>query len=122
MLQNILDTGYLWNNIRIKGGAYGAGMFSSNSNLAFYSFMDPNLKETIDIFDKIPEYLKSFNVDENQMTNYVIGTIGKLDSLSDMQIKNMGLAGYGLIADSNYITGIKQSDLQNKEKKLSQLQ
>src|SRR3712207_8211719 len=46
---------------------------------SFSSYRDPNLKETINTFDKVPEYLCKFNADEREMTNYIIGTIGKLD-------------------------------------------
>lgn len=114
VLENILDSEYLWNNIRIKGGAYGAGMLSDNSNIIFYSYMDPNLKETIDIINKIPEYLRNFNVNEEQMTNYVIGTIGKLDNSKEVMKKSMGPAAIGVIADSYYITGTTPLDIQKE--------
>lgn len=112
VLQNILDSEYLWNSVRIKGGAYGVGMLLDNTNILFYSYRDPNLKETINAFNKIPEYLKNFNADEEQMTNYIVGTIGKLDCANDIMIKMMGPAAEGAIADNYYITGIKQSDIQ----------
>lgn len=118
VLQNILQSGYLWNNIRIKGGAYGTSMDINNSSIVFSSYRDPNLKETIDTINKIPEYLKNFNVDEKEMTNYVIGAVGKADNANDMLSKIMGPAADGILADNFYISGTKQSDLQKEREEL----
>lgn len=114
VLANILQGGYLWNNIRIKGGAYGANVSINNSNVIFSSYRDPNLKETLDTIDRIPEYLKNFNASEEEMTDYVIGTIGKLDNANDMLAKFMGPAADGIIADALYISNTKQEDLQKE--------
>ena len=118
VLENILGSGYLWNNIRIKGGAYGTSMDVSNSSVIFSSYRDPNLKETIDTINKIPEYLKNFNADEKEMTNYVIGAVGKADNANDALAKIIGPAADGIVADSLYITGTKQSDLQKEREEL----
>ncbi|MCY6369335.1 insulinase family protein [Clostridium ganghwense] len=118
VLSNILQSGYLWNNIRIKGGAYGANMTIDNSVVLFSSYRDPNLKETIDTIDGIPEYLKNFDADEKEMTNYVIGTIGKLDSATNMLSSIMGPAADGIIADSLYISHTKQSDIQKQREEI----
>lgn len=118
VLKNILESDYLWNNIRIKGGAYGANMAIDNTTIIFSSYRDPNLKETIDAINNIPEYLKNFNADEKQMTNYVIGAVGKADSSNDMLSKYMGPAADGMVADNLYITGTKQSDMQKERDEL----
>lgn len=118
VLQNILDSGYLWSNVRIKGGAYGTSMAMDDSSVLFTSYRDPNLKETIDTFDKVPEYLKNFDADEKQMTNYVIGAVGKNDNANDMLGKLMGPAADGLIADNLYLSGTKQEDLQKEREEL----
>lgn len=118
VLANILQGGYLWNNIRIKGGAYGANVSIDNSNVIFSSYRDPNLKETLDTIDEIPEYLKNFNASEEEMTDYVIGTIGKLDNANDMLAKFMGPAADGVIADGLYISNTKQEDLQKEREEI----
>lgn len=118
VLQNILESGYLWNNIRIKGGAYGANMSVDNTSVIFSSYRDPNLKETIDTINNIPEYLKNFKADDKEMTNYVIGAVGKVDSSNDMLSKYMGPAADGMVADNLYISGTKQSDLQKEREEL----
>lgn len=118
VLSNILSSGYLWNNIRIKGGAYGAGLTVTDSNVIFSSYRDPNLKETLKAIDGVPEYLKNFDVSEREMTNYIIGTIGKFDSSINRLESLMGAAAKGVIADNLYMTGEKQSDLQREREEI----
>ena len=64
------------------GGAYGAG--SSIDPVSgfggFYSYRDPHLAETLDIYRKVADYLKTFEADERTMTKFVIGTIGSADT------------------------------------------
>jgi len=79
--QVILSYDYLWLNVRVKGGAYGCGGgFLRNGNVYFSSFRDPNLKETNEIYEKIPEYIRSFHANERDMTKYIIGTVSELDT------------------------------------------
>lgn len=68
---------YLYNNIRVRGGAYGCGSgFSSDSgNGYFLSFRDPKLAETDEIYKKTGEYLRRLVLDEKELTKYVIGTM-----------------------------------------------
>ena len=81
VLRTILGYDYLWNNVRVKGNAYGCvSSFTRTGNCAFVSYRDPNLSQTIDIFDKIPEYIRTFNGDDNRMTKYIIGTLSDIDT------------------------------------------
>ncbi|EDS77024.1 Zn-dependent peptidase, insulinase family [Clostridium botulinum C str. Eklund] len=118
VLANVLGSGYLWNGIRIKGGAYGANVSVNSGNLLFSSYRDPNLKETIDIFDKVPDYLSNFNADEKEMTNYIIGTIGKQDSAINQLSSNLGPISEGVIGDNMYITGITTADIQKQREEI----
>lgn len=78
--KNILEKEYLYQNIRVKGGAYGAlSTFGRTGNIAFISYRDPNLESTNRVYEKIPEYLKGFAATEEKMTEYIIGVIGGLD-------------------------------------------
>lgn len=80
VLENIMRYDYLWNNIRVKGGAYGANAkFDYNGNSIFNSYRDPNLSETLKVFAGIPAYIDKFSPDDREMTKYVIGTISGLD-------------------------------------------
>lgn len=81
ILKLILSYDYLWINIRVKGGAYGcmSGFFRSGETY-FVSYRDPNLTKTLEIYDGIPEYLRSFDADERDMTKYIVGTFSSMDT------------------------------------------
>lgn len=80
VLKTILGYDYLWNNIRVLGGAYGAfSMFSRAGIAAFVSYRDPNLKKTLEIYDKAAGYLDGFTASDRDMTKYIIGTVSNLD-------------------------------------------
>ncbi len=80
VLKTILSYGYLWNEIRVKGGAYGAGItIGINGKTAFYSYRDPNLMETNAIYENVVSYLEQFEADEREMTKNIIGTMSNMD-------------------------------------------
>ena len=80
VLSNILGYGYLWENIRDKGGAYGC-MYTPtrNGKISLASYRDPKLRETNEVYDGLPEYLRNFNANEREMTKYIIGTMSNID-------------------------------------------
>lgn len=81
ILKSILSYDYMWLNIRVKGGAYGCmSAFMRSGEAYFTSYRDPNLRKTNEVYDKIPEYLREFSADEHEMTKYIIGTLGGLDT------------------------------------------
>lgn len=80
VLKTICSLHYLWNNVRVLGGAYGCFMnIQRNGNMFFASYRDPNLLETIKVYDNISEFIGSFDIDEREMTKYIIGTISDMD-------------------------------------------
>jgi presequence protease len=80
VLNQVLSTDWLQNQVRVIGGAYGGfSGFSSNGNVYFASYRDPNLSETIENFNNSSTFLKEFNADEKTMTRFIIGTISRLD-------------------------------------------
>jgi Zn-dependent M16 (insulinase) family peptidase len=80
VLRTISRYNYLWNRIRVQGGAYGAfSGFEKNGNMFMVSYRDPNLKETLKVYDEMYKYLKDLQIEEREMTKYIIGTISKLD-------------------------------------------
>ncbi len=104
----IMSYEYLWNQVRVQGGAYGcmAG-FSKTGDVYFTSYRDPNLKETLEVYRNVPAYLKSFTADEKEMTKYVIGTFSDLDtplSPADKGRRSLGA----------YLTGLTYEDVQNE--------
>lgn len=90
ILKVILSYDYLWQNVRVKGGAYGCGGgFMRGGNVFFSSYRDPNLKKTDEIYDKMPEYIRNFCADERDMTKYIIGTVSELDTPLNPAAKGM---------------------------------
>jgi Zn-dependent M16 (insulinase) family peptidase len=94
VMNKIVSRDWLYNRIRVVGGAYGgAGRVSSTGRVYYYSYRDPNLKETIDNFAAMKEFLNTFNASEKDMTGYIIGTIGDMDSpMTPSQQGNTALA------------------------------
>lgn len=81
ILKVMLGYDYLWINVRVKGGAYGCmSGFHRNGDTYFSSYRDPNLRKTNEIYDGIPDYLRSLEADERDMTKFIIGTISDLDT------------------------------------------
>lgn len=103
---------YLWNTVRVKGGAYGVfSLFRRDGSAAFLSYRDPNINKTIDAYDGVPGYLESFDVDEKQMTKYVIGTVSKLDQ----PLSNSSKADHG---DACYFSKITDDMIQKEREQV----
>ena len=80
ILKVIMSYDYLWQNIRVKGGAYGCmSNFNRIGEGYFVSYRDPNLKRTLDVYDGVVDYLNNFTVSERDMTKYIIGTMSGID-------------------------------------------
>ena len=81
ILKVVLNYDYLWTNIRVVGGAYGCGSnFLRTGESYFASYRDPNLAKTNEVYENLPEYIRSFDADERDMAKYIIGTFGALDT------------------------------------------
>ena len=110
ILSSMMNSDYLWINIRVKGGAYGCGASfgAYTSSLgAFTSYRDPNLEKTNEIYEKAPEYVRSFEADEREMTKYVIGTISNLDIPKNPSAK-------GAASFDAYVSGLTEEMLQKE--------
>ena len=82
VLRHILSLDYLWNNVRVRNGAYGSGaIFSTFGDFTLWSYRDPNLTETLDIYYNIAEYIANFDADNNELNKYIIGALNTLDVL-----------------------------------------
>ena len=80
ILKVILSYDYLWQNVRVKGGAYGCMCnFNRIGESYLVSYRDPNLKKTLETYRGIVDYLKNFTADEREMTKYIIGTMSNID-------------------------------------------
>ena len=76
-----LSYDYLWNEVRVKGGAYGAGFQAARTgSLRFYSYRDPHLDETLDRFAASAAWLESFDPEQSAMEGYVVATVAGYDA------------------------------------------
>lgn len=81
ILKVIMNYEYLWQNIRVKGGAYGCmSNFSLTGKAYFITYRDPNLKESYDVFRGASDYVDSFECSDRDMTKYIIGAISQMDT------------------------------------------
>ncbi|AJQ28075.1 insulinase family protein [Pelosinus fermentans] len=108
VLETILRYDYLWTRVRVQGGAYGGfARLERNGNMVLGSYRDPNLKETLTVYDETANYLRNFSVDQREMTKYVIGTMSQLDTPLTPSQK-------GERATNNYIRNISQAMIQQE--------
>lgn len=112
LLRIILSYDYLWINVRVKGGAYGCmNTFLRSGESYFVSYRDPNLSDTLDVYDRIPEYIKSFSPDERDITKYIIGTFSALDTPMNPEAK-------GSRSLSAYLEGITYEQIQKERNEI----
>lgn len=112
LLRIILSYDYLWINVRVKGGAYGCmNTFLRSGESYFVSYRDPNLSDTLDVYDRIPEYIKNFSPDERDMTKYIIGTFSALDTPMNPEAK-------GSRSMSAYLEGITYEQIQKERNEI----
>lgn len=112
VLKTIASFDYLWNNVRVQGGAYGcSASFSRSGNIFLTSYRDPNLLETINVYDNLANYIENFNADKREMTKYIIGTISNLDTVLTPSMK-------GQRATANYFKNLKYEDIQKEREEV----
>ncbi|MFT5875723.1 MAG: Zn-dependent M16 (insulinase) family peptidase, partial [Clostridium sp.] len=106
VLKTIASLDYLWNRVRVQGGAYGGfANLARSGNIVFVSYRDPNVKETLNAYDGICDYIGNFEASKREMTKYIIGTISELDSPLTPSMK-------GERATAFYIRGITEAQRQ----------
>ena len=112
VLKVMMGYDYLWNQIRVKGGAYGCMCaFGRSGESYFVSYRDPNLENTIEVFEKAADYIAAFRADERVLTQYIIGAISDLDM-------PMNPAAKGLFSLSGFMTDLTDADLQKERDEL----
>ncbi|MBF0713297.1 peptidase M16, partial [Gemella sp. GH3] len=125
VLRHILNYDYLWNNIRVKGGAYGAGItINKYGEVRFWSYRDPNLTKTLENYFNISDYIKNIKLNDTELNKYIIGTLNTFDQLMS-PVEKATISLNNRLTDSdvnlfdrlvNEIKNTKVSDLVNKAK------
>lgn len=106
VLENILNCEYLYNSVRVLGGAYGCNcrFAGSSGNVYFASFRDPHLKNTESVYRNVGEFIRSLDPDDKSLTRYIIGTFSGLDrplSFRDRAARSM----------TAYLSGVSYEEL-----------
>ena len=82
VLSSFVTFGYLWNRVRVQGGAYGTGMnVRANGDIFCYSYRDPNLENSREAFLKMPQFLKEFLAENPSLDDIIIGTVNTTEPL-----------------------------------------
>lgn len=104
--KTLMSYAYLWQNIRVQGGAYGCSAGLRRDGIGtFTSYRDPNLARTKEVYLGIPDYLENFKADEDEMTKYIIGTMSGIDT----PLTPFMDGSYSMRA---YLSGVTQEDTQ----------
>lgn len=99
---------YLWTNIRVKGGAYGCMCgFGRTGDCYFVSYRDPNLGQTIEVYENAADFIENYDAGERIMTQYIIGTFSQLDM-------PLTAAGKGRRSREAYFRGITLDMIQKE--------
>jgi len=115
VMATILKYDYLWNQIRVQGGAYGVFPRLTRSGLMiFCSYRDPQLKKTLDVYRRIPDFISSLDLGPEEILKYIIGTVSELD-------KPVTPAMKGDIILSRELQGLSQDDFQQERREVLQV-
>ncbi len=111
-LKVMMGYDYLWNRVRVKGGAYGCMCsFGRTGDSYFVSYRDPNLEKTVEVYEKAADYIASFEADERTVTKYIIGAVSDLDV-------PMTPAAKGAYSLSGYLTKLPFAQVQKERDEL----
>lgn len=108
VLKTILGYDYLWNNVRVKGGAYGCfAIFTVYGTVSIVSYRDPHLNNTLKIYSDLIDYIENFECSDREMNQFIIGAISDIDLPQTASAE--GKANFG-----HYMSGVNQEDIQKK--------
>ena len=112
VLNTILQLDYLWNKIRVQGGAYGANLILNPSGMFdAVSYRDPNLVETLKNYDGLGNYLHNIQFTEREFSKYIIGAVRGFDTPKTPLLKST-------MSDRNYFVGRTQTLIQKQRNEL----
>ena len=107
VITRYLRTAYLWDRVRVQGGAYGCSLgFSRLSGMAtFSSYRDPNVLSTLQTYDGTADFLRSNRLGPDELSKAIIGSIGELDAPQSPEAK-------GYTSMLRYLMGVTEEDRQ----------
>ena len=102
---NMLSLSYLWNEVRVKGGAYGASVNANRTGSYFcYSYRDPSPARTLSIYAGAPDYLDAVaSAGDMDLSGLIISAIALTEPL-------ISPASKGRAADDFWFSGFTDED------------
>ena len=104
---NILSLSYLWNVIRVQGGAYGCGMRIGRAIALAYSYRDPTPARSLTMYREAADFLRAFVDSGERIDKFVISTVSELEPL-------MSPRDEGAVADGRWFAGKTEADLRRE--------
>ncbi|MBR2047367.1 MAG: insulinase family protein [Oscillospiraceae bacterium] len=112
LASRIIGLGYLWNAIRVQGGAYGSGLTTrTNGTAACHSFRDPNAARSLEQYDNAADFLRSLCQSGADLTGFIIGAVSGESGLLTPRMK-------GAVADMRHWCGVDEETLRRRRAEL----
>ncbi|MFW6180777.1 MAG: insulinase family protein, partial [Spirochaetota bacterium] len=112
VLRTVASLDYLWNRVRVQGGAYGCfARFSRNGTAYFCSYRDPNLEETLTVYDRAAGYFRELRASAREITKYIIGTVSRMDHPLTPSMK-------GEVSDRRWLQNVTHQDVQQEREEV----
>ena len=112
VLSTILSYEYLWNEVRVKGGAYGTGFgVNYTGEAAFYSYRDPSPSGAITAYSNANAFLRDYCEAKPDISSYIISSIAQKEPL-------MSDSSYGSTADEIYFRGITEESRRDNRRRM----
>ena len=112
LVSNILSLACLWNEVRVRGGAYGAGMRIGNGGRLFtYSYRDPSPNRSLGVYRSMADFVKEFAASGQDITGFIISTVAETEPL-------IGPAEQGAVADINWFSGFDEEKARTERRQI----
>ncbi|GHU52935.1 peptidase [Clostridia bacterium] len=112
VLAGVVNSDYLCQNIRVNGGAYGYGCnFLRTGYAYFYSYRDPNLERTFDVFKETYKFARGLKLSERELRQQIIGAVRSLDRPQHAE-------KLGNIALNRFLSDISEEDVQREREQI----
>ena len=88
VLKNVLNYMYLWNEIRVQGGAYGCGfIYQDHGAFGFYSYRDPQPARSLEVYTRAADFLRQFCASSPDLTGPILSSVSSLDPMRNSAAK-----------------------------------
>ena len=108
VLANVLNYMYLWNEIRVQGGAYGCGFIGRDTgDAAFYTYRDPQPVRSLGVIARAADFLRQFCAASPDLTGFILSSVSTLDPLRTPEDKISS-------AENRRFLGIDQAEIDRR--------